>query len=236
MIEVINNDNKLSFELSEQASSCALFQFLRNTSTFDGQRVCNHELLKKLCAIGYLTVGYKNNRSSRAIVCEGEARTGKSLFASLFKRIAEVFVVDGRVLKKSRDPFSNMRKSTRIVLIEDLQQDYNIEYLFPNITGDWIIAKHNEYDVKLGFSESPKIIITTQASLVGKGASFTDRFLILKFSNHYHKAHNVVDDFGKIFFEEWDISDWKNTWDLIADCIHLYHQFGFVDNPDNAIP
>lgn len=50
---------------------------------------------------------------------------------------------------------------------------------------------------------------------------------------YYYKFLNqdksIVNDFGKIFYHEWNTTDWTYTWELIADCISLYLRYGYIN-------
>ena len=50
----------------------------------------------------------------------------------------------------------------------------------------------------------------------------------LPFSDYYNASHSPIDDFGKCFFTDWDIEDWKYAYMLIADCVQLYLNYGPV--------
>ena len=40
-----------------------------------------------------------------------------------------------------------------------------------------------------------------------------------------------MDDFGVLFFSEWDFTQWNLTWNMLANCIQLYLKFGVVQAP-----
>ncbi|KAA6342241.1 hypothetical protein EZS27_009971, partial [termite gut metagenome] len=69
----------------------------------------------------------------------------------------------------------------------------------------------------------------------GTGSSFTDRQWLLAFSDFYNDEHKPVDDFGALFFDEWDFEQWNLTWNLLANCIQLYLKFGVTQAPGERL-
>ena len=87
----------------------------------------------------------------------------------------------------------------------------------------------------LPFTQSPKIYIATNHAIRGEGSSFTDRQWLLAFSDFYNDQHKPVDDFGSLFFSEWDFDQWNLCWNLLANCIQLYLTFGVIQAPGERL-
>lgn len=121
--------------------------------------------------------------------------------------------------------WNDVQENTKIVFIDDVLLNFNFEFLFPNITGDWSVNHKGEGRFTIPFSRSAKIYIATNHALKGSGSSFNDRQWLLAFSDFYNDSHKPVDDFGTLFFSEWDFDQWNLTWNLLANCIQLYLQF-----------
>lgn len=236
MIDVTYKNNVCVFKLNENAEKCDFLQFLKRTSMVER---CGSEyeyrddvhLLSKLCAIGYLVVGYKDLDNPRAVFCESGIRNGKTLFANFFKEVSRMYVLQGANLKLTRSPFlwSQMPEDTRIVLIDDILEEFSFEHLYSNITGNWEVKKKGGRSYIIPFHKSPKIIITSNKPLISKDPSTRFRVWRLKFSDYYNQERNIVSDFGKIFYHEWNTTEWAYTWELIADCISLYLRYGYID-------
>ena len=131
----------------------------------------------------------------------------------------------GMIFKKTRKSF----------FIDDVLLNFNFEFLFPNITGDWSVNHKGEGRFTIPFSASPKIYIATNHALKGSGSSFKDRQWLLAFSDFYNDNHKPVDDFGSLFFSEWDFDQWNLTWNLLANCIQLYLNFGVIQAPGERL-
>ena len=236
MIEAIYRNDVCKFTQTENAERCDFLQFLKRTSMIEpcgseNEYRNNVHLLSTLCAIGYLVIGYKDLNNPRAVFCESGTRNGKTLFANLFKEISRMYIVQGKI----GDPFlwSEMPEDIKIVLIEDFSESFKLETLFNNITGDWYINKRGGRHSFLPFSKSPKLILTSTQPLTSKDPSLTHRMWRLQFSDYYGQEHRVESDFGKLFYHEWDTTDWAYIWELIADCIHLYLRYGYINTDIN---
>jgi hypothetical protein len=250
-------DGKCDYEISDAGNSCHFLQFLRNTSNFtwrkradqieDGEENEDHiHLLSKLCAIGYMVMESKDNNVARAVigmdgkqseVGESNGRSGKSLIGELMRNVIPTAYIPGKRSDIFNDQFvwNDVQENTKLVFIDDVLQSFNFEFLFPNITGDWSINYKGGRRITVPFAQSAKIYIATNHAIRGTGSSFTDRQWLLAFSDFYNDKHKPVDDFGTLFFVEWDYDQWNLTWNLLANCIQLYLEFGVVQAPGERL-
>lgn len=113
--------------------------------------------------------------------------------------------------------------------------NFNFERLFPNLTGDWTVNYKGGRRITFPYETSPKIYIATNHAIRGEGASFTDRQWLLGFSDFYNDTHKPIDDFGCNFFTEWDFEQWNLCWNLVANCVQLYLQYGVVQAPQERL-
>lgn len=245
------------YSLSEEGKKSHYLQFLINTSNFTWRKKPDEidpeednenrvHLLSKLCAIGYMAMEAKDNNVSKAVigmdgkqseVGDSNGRSGKSLVGELMRCIVPTAYIPGKRSDIFNDQFiwNDVLENTKFVFIDDVLQNFNFEFLFPNITGDWSVNYKGGRRITLPFSRSPKIYIATNHAIRGSGSSFTDRQWLLAFSDFYNDAHKPVDDFGVLFFSEWDFDQWNLTWNLLANCIQLYLQFGVIQAPGERL-
>lgn len=246
-----------SYELTEDGHRCHYLQFLINASNFTWRKKSgevtpeeeneNHiHLLSKLCAIGYMLMEAKDSNVARAVigmdgkqseVGESNGRSGKSLIGELMRNVMPIAYIPGKNSDIFKDQFvwNDVMEKTKLVFIDDVLQNFNFEFLFPNITGDWSVNYKGGRRITLSFSQSPKIYIATNHAIRGTGSSFTDRQWLLAFSDFYNESHKPVDDFGALFFTEWDFDQWNLCWNLLANCIQLYLTFGVVQAPGERL-
>ena len=171
-------------------------------------------------------------------VGESNGRSGKSLIWSPDENIYFLQAyVNGKRKDLLEDQFvwNDVVENTKLVFIDDVLMNFNFERLFPNLTGDWTVNYKGGRRITFPYETSPKIYIATNHAIRGEGASFTDRQWLLGFSDFYNDAHKPIDDFGCNFFTEWDFEQWNLCWNLVANCVQLYLQYGVVQAPQERL-
>jgi DNA primase (bacterial type) len=202
----------------------------------------NDHLFSKLCSIGYMMLSHKDRSVSRAVIAmdgkqsevgTSHGRSGKSLVGLMFQKTLPTVYIPGKNKDLVSDQFlwNDIEPETKIVFIDDTMINFDLEFFFPHITGDWSVNKKGGVRLTIPFEQSPKIYIPTNHAIVGDGGSYTDRQWIISFSDFYSDTHKPVDDFGVQFFTEWDYEQWNLMWNLLAECVQLYLKFGVVQAP-----
>lgn len=257
MITFSENEGKYTYDLSGEGKKCHFLQFLINASNFTWRKKPeevqeeeklenNLHLLSKLCAIGYLLMEAKDNNVTRAVigmdgkqseVGESNGRSGKSLIGELMRQVMPIVYIPGKKPDIFNDAFvwNDIDEKTRLVFIDDVLMNFNFEFLFPNLTGDWTVNKKGGSRITYPFAKSPKIYIATNHAIRGSGSSFSDRQWLIAFSDFYNDTHKPLDDFGVLFFSEWDYQQWNHCWNLLATCIQLYLKYGVVQAPGERL-
>ncbi|WP_287768292.1 CHC2 zinc finger domain-containing protein [Bacteroides sp.] len=253
----VDQENHYTYSISKDGEKCHYLLFLKNASNFswrksevekdaDEENENRIHLLSKLCAIGYMIMEAKDNNVSKAVVGmdgkqsevgDSNGRSGKSLIGELMRCAIPTAYIPGKRSDLFNDQFvwNDVLENTKLVFIDDVLQNFNFEFLFPNITGDWSVNYKGGRRISIPFSASPKIYIATNHAIRGSGSSFTDRQWLLAFSDYYNDSRKPIDDFGTLFFSEWDFDQWNLTWNLLANCIQLYLQFGVVQAPGERL-
>jgi hypothetical protein len=261
MLRIAKSEGKFSCILTEEGKKCHFLRFLENTSNFtwrkeqliregksdvvisDGERYDNTlHLIAKLCAIGYMVSGAKDRSAAKAVVAmdgmqsevgASNGRSGKSIIGELLKQVIPTCYINGKTIDLESDRFiwDELTEKDRSVFIDDVKPSFNFELLFANITGDWGVNYKGGRRCTFPFTTSPKIYITTNHALKGEGSSFRDRQWLIAFSDYYNDKRKPIDDFGVMFFDEWDFDQWNLTWNLIAQCVQLYFLYGCVESP-----
>lgn len=203
-------------------------------------------LISKLCAIGYMLLSAKDRSVSKAVVAmdgkqsevgRSNGRSGKSLIGEMFRQVTPSIYINGKHKDIEGDNFlwDELNVKTKTVFIDDVRTNFPFEFLFANITGDWSVNYKGNRRATFPFVSSPKLYITTNHALNGEGSSFTDRQWKIAFSDFYNDTHKPVDDFGALFFDEWDFEQWNLLWNLLAECVQLYFIYGVVQAPMERI-
>jgi hypothetical protein len=90
------------------------------------------------------------------------------------------------------------------------------------------LEKKNKDAIKIPFSKSPKIAITTNYAIKGAGNSFARRKWELELHQYYSKEFTPLDEFGKLMFGDWSDDDWCEFDNYMINCLKDYIGTGLV--------
>jgi len=254
-----DEDDVWHYELTPTGRSCDFLVFLENTSNFTWRKkeseITQQErnenaqhLVSKLAAFGYMVATAKSKSISKAVIgMDGKqsevgvsnGRSGKSLLGEAIRQVVDTVYKNGKEFSSNKlSPFvwDGVTERTRFVFIDDAQRDFDFESLFSLITGDWPVNPKGERGFVIPWGKSPKIYLTTNHAAVGDGASFEDRQWLIAFSDFYNTHHKPIHDFGTHFFcDEWPEQQWNLFWNLVATCLELFFQYGFIEAPGDRL-
>ena len=187
--------------------------------------------------IGFLMSGYKDPGYCPAVILNDElitdnpeGGTGKGLFVQGVSKMKKVIDINGKIFDfKTQFAYQTVTTDTQVVCFDDVKNNFNFENLFSTITEGITIEKKNKDAIKIPFRHSPKIVITTNYAIRGKGNSFERRKWELELRRHYTKAHTPVDEFGKRFFDEWTDDEWCSFDNYMLGNLQYYIQNGLVE-------
>gem|GEM_PF-537375 len=223
----------LKREYREQPSNvpCDFRTFVYNVSAGDNKRygsICT--------AIGYLLHDFKNQACSPAVIFNDEVisenpegRTGKGMLIKAVSHFKNSVYFDGKTFSFEKSfVYQKVDLDTKIMVFDDVRKDFDFEKLFHVITEGIDVEKKNKGTFHLNFKESPKIAITTNYAIKGTGGSHEDRKFELELTRHYTKDFTPRDDFGRMFFEEWDEEEWSKFDRFMSECASLFLKHGLV--------
>jgi hypothetical protein len=121
-----------------------------------------------------------------------------------------------------------VKLGTQIIDFNDVKANFDFERLFSVITDGMTIEYKNKTPFVIPFSESPKIMISTNYTIKGIGSSYKDRMFEIEFSDHYTPEHKPIDEFGHDFFSGWDADEWNRFDNFMLECLQLYLDEGLV--------
>ena len=204
-------------------------KFINNVCRNDEERI---NALKS--AIGYLLHSYKDPTKSKSIIFIDEklsenafGRSGKGLIANAIKQLKNVLRIDGKNFKFDKSfPFQSVNPDTQILFFDDVTKKFGFEKLFSIITEGITIEKKNKNEFEIPYEKSPKILITTNHSITGSDDSSKARQFVVEFSDYYNANHEPIDDFGKMFFKEWDQAEWNAFDNFMIECCQYYLRNG----------
>jgi hypothetical protein len=106
--------------------------------------------------------------------------------------------------------------------------DDDFERLFSVITEGITIERKNKDAIKIPFHKSPKVVITTNYAIQGKGNSFERRKWEMEFKQFYTKDFTPQDEFGRLLFNDWNADDWCAFDNYMMKMLQGYLHTGLV--------
>ena len=187
-------------------------------------------------ALGYLMHNYKGYLDTKAIVfCEEQVsdsggRTGKTLTCQMLEQMGEVIAkINGRNVDfRNRFLFQNVEYNTNIISIDDTSKRFNFGGLYSVITNGLIVEKKNKTSIQLSHQDTPKFVITTNQVLTDDSNSGRSRKFEIEFSDYFSDDHTPADEFGHLFFKDWDDEQWNLFFDYMIGSIQLYLYGGLM--------
>ena len=212
-------------------SKCDYSTFITNICGGEESRVKTME-----STIGYMLHGYKNLSYCPAIILNDEVisdnpegGTGKGLFMNALSQMKKLVVIDGKAFAFEKSfPYQTVSADTQILCFDDVKKHFDFERLFSVVTEGLTLEKKNKDAIKIPFSKSPKISITTNYAIKGSGNSFERRKWEIELHQHYNKNFTPLDEFGKHFFADWDEAEWCLFDNYMTFCLQDYLETGLV--------
>tara|TARA_R100001129_G_scaffold173168_1_gene144376 strand:- start:515 stop:2926 length:2412 start_codon:yes stop_codon:yes gene_type:complete len=214
-----------------QVTNCDYKTFINNISGGTDKRVRSME-----STIGYLLHGWKNLSYCPATILNDElisdnpeGGTGKGLFMNGISHMKKLVVIDGKSFNFEKSfAYQLVSADTQILCFDDVKKHFDFERLFSVVTEGLTLEKKNKDAIKIPFSKSPKVAITTNYAIKGKGSSFERRKWELELSQFYTKEFTPLVEFGKLMFGEWDDNDWCQFDNYMISCLQLYLDKGLI--------
>lgn len=242
--DVYFENDKWEVVPTSEGLKCEFLQYLRNTSnmysrfgqdynaTQEEERNYSQHIVNKLTTIGYLLCGYKFGSEIKAVVLQdykmsevskSSGGSGKSLFTAAIQKIIPTVILDGK--KDSQDKFfyQDVDRFTKIVALDDIKENFNFKDLYSKITNGLSVEKKHAGNLNFAPENNPKFILTTNDAIRGADQKSTIRRIIyMEFSPWYDDTFKPEDEFGHLFFNDWDDEQWNLFDNLMAECVMLY--------------
>jgi hypothetical protein len=220
-----------NFTLCGVTSKCDFKKFVSNINGGDEGRIQSME-----STIGFLLHGYKNLSFCPAVILNDEVisdnpegGTGKGLLMNALSKMKKLVVIDGKSFAFERSfAYQLVSADTQILCFDDVRKHFDFERLFSVVTEGLTLEKKNKDAIKIPFSKSPKIAITTNYAIKGAGNSFARRKWELELHQFYTKEFTPLDEFGKLMFGDWNDDDWCEFDNYMIGCLTNYLKTGLV--------
>ena len=186
--------------------------------------------------IGYLLHAWKNLSYCPAVILNDEVisnnpngGTGKGLFMNALSHMKKLVVIDGKSFNFEKSfAYQLVSADTQILCFDDVKRHFDFERLFSVVTEGLTLEKKNKDAIKIPFSKSPKVSITTNYAIVGEGSSFERRKWELELAQHYTKDVTPLKEFGRLMFGEWDDTEWCSFDNYMIGCLQKYMKHGLI--------
>jgi len=189
-------------------------------------------------AFGYLLHSYIAPSESKCIYFidansdaqQAEGRNGKSLVMTALKHFKKLTTIDGRSFRKAMDTssrfnFGEVEKDTRIVLIDDVQPDFEFAQMFSMLTSDMRVERKNARPIIIPHAHKPKFALTTNHPIASPGQSHKARQFIVEVGSYWNQADKRGErpadkqHIGKMLFDEFSESDWNEFYSCGFRCV-----------------
>lgn len=220
-----------NFTVCKVTEKCDYKRFVSNICGRDQSRTDSME-----STIGFLLHGYKNLSFCPAVILNDEVisdspegGTGKGLFVNAISQMKKAVVIDGKsfTLEKSF-AYQLVSADTQILCFDDVKKHFDFERLFSVITEGLTLEKKNKDAIKIPFSKSPKVVITTNYAIKGSGNSFARRKWELELFQHYNQSHTPFDEMGRLMFGDWNDELWCEFDNYMIGCLKRYLNTGLI--------
>lgn len=218
------------FEITD-TTECDFQTFIGNVSGSPKNKISVES------TIGFLLHGFKNQSYCPAVILNDEiisednpeGGTGKGLFVNGVSKMKKLVTIDGKAFSFEKSfAYQTVSQDTQVLCFDDVRKSFHFERLFSVVTEGITLEKKNKDAIKIPFSQSPKLVITTNYAIVGKGNSFERRKWELEFRKFYHKNFTPLDEFKRLLFTDWDTEEWTKFDNYMIQCLKGYLKTGFV--------
>tara|TARA_R110000803_G_scaffold115465_1_gene183971 strand:+ start:347 stop:2758 length:2412 start_codon:yes stop_codon:yes gene_type:complete len=223
---IIDRDFKIC-----EVGKCTYKTFISNVCSKEENRIKTME-----STIGFLLHAHKNLSFCPAVILNDEVitdnpegGTGKGIFMNALSQMKKVVTIDGKSFAFERSfAYQLVSADTQILVFDDVKKYFDFERLFSVVTEGLTLEKKNKDAIKIPFSKSPKIAITTNYAIKGSGNSFARRKWEVELHQHYNKNHTPLDEFGKLMFVEWNDDEWCQFDNYMIQSLQLYLNNGLI--------
>ena len=210
-------------------SECEYQKFIHNICGGDETRITSME-----STIGVLMHSHKKQSFCPAVILNDEVisdspegGTGKGLFMNALGHMKKIVTIDGKSFNFEKSfAYQLVSADTQILVFDDVKRNFDFERLFSVITEGLTLEKKNKDAIKIPFSKSPKVAITTNYAIRGAGNSFARRKWELELHQYYTKDFTPLDEFGRLMFGDWTEEDWCSFDNYMISCLQFYIEYG----------
>ena len=149
--------------------------------------------------------------------------TGKLVLFKAIGKIRNLTVLNGKAFDSTKSfVFSNVTPEHDVVVLDDLNKDFNTQELFSILTGHFPTERKHKDAIDIPYDKSPKILATTNYDIANMSSSYKRRTYIFSLYPHYSHNFTPYDDFKSYLFDDWDDNEWNLFINFMARCAQAY--------------
>lgn len=203
-------------------------QFISNVAG----SVENYNYLRRI--MGYLMHGYIDPANPKAVILQDlimngnpNGGTGKGLIIQAVRQmVGSLINIDGKQFKPDRFPFCQVQPDTVVVSIDDILSSFDFEFLFSTLTEGMSVEPKGKDTWRFPAQHSPKIVLTANTPVQGKGSSHARRRIEFGLQPYYNASFTPKDEFGVTFFHDFTDKDWLRFDNFMLHSMFLYFRNG----------
>ena len=196
-----------------------------------------------LNTIGYILHSYKDPANPKAIILTDEVISdnpeggiGKGIFIKALGYIKNLITFDGKNWNWHKSfLFQRVTLSTQIITFEDVARNYSFEKLFSIITEGIEVEKKNKESFYIPYQHSPKILITSNYVVEGRGASHDRRRHEIELKQFFKPTYTPKDHYKHNLYNDWSTDEWNKFDNFMMLCVQSYLHEGLISPQNNNL-
>lgn len=199
-----------------------------------GENVDRYNTLQTV--IGYLLHSYNAGGDNKAVILNDElisdepnGRSGKGLLCNMVGKLKKVQALDGKSFRfDAAFPYQAIKTDCQVMVFDDVKKGFPFINLFSVITEGISITYKGKDTIKLPIEDSPKVVITTNYTIKGKGGSFEARKFEVELSPFFNANHTPIQYFGHRLYDDWDEMEKARFDSYMIECLKKYLDKGLL--------
>lgn len=187
--------------------------------------------------IGYLLHKYKDPAKPYCVILAEEndneskgGGTGKGIFLTAISKLVNTERVDGKNFKLDKNfAFQRVGLDTKLIAIEDTRKNVDFEGFYSIITEGITVEKKNKDELFIPYKDSPKIVFTTNYTIINSGAHARRRQKTFEFAGFFGAENTPVQHFKHNLFDDWDLTQWELFYNFMFECCKGYMIAGILE-------
>ena len=187
-------------------------------------------------AIGYLLHRFKSPSLNKAVILMDEqvsslpnGGTGKSLIGQMVNQMRQTLLIDGRAFRPDKSfLFQRYKDYHSVINFDDVHQWFDLGFVYVTLTQGLTVEKKGKEEIMTKFSETPKVLVSTNFVVQGQGQSSLRRRADYEISPYFSSNWQPVNEFGKQFFIDWTPEEWSSFDKFMHNCIFEFLNKGLL--------